>query len=136
MLIKDIVYGDVEIDEPVLIELINSDALQRLKHINQAGASKYIMPKPVTRFEHCVGAMILLKRLGASLEEQIAGLLHDVPHTAFSHVIDFVFKTCKLDYLDKNHNYHEKHHEGHHFLLHLCLFGHGRRHKQFLLHDE
>ena len=50
--------------------------------------------------------MILLKKLGASIEEQIAGLLHDVPHTAFSHVIDFVFK-------ENNHNqeYHEKFHE-------------------------
>jgi len=29
--------------------------------------------------------------LGGSLEEQIAALLHDVSHTAFSHVIDYVF---------------------------------------------
>jgi len=35
--------------------------------------------------------MLLVRRLGASLDEQIAALLHDVSHTAFSHVIDFVF---------------------------------------------
>lgn len=34
--------------------------------------------------------MLLLQKLGASEEEQIAGLLHDVSHTAFSHVIDWV----------------------------------------------
>jgi HD superfamily phosphohydrolase len=34
--------------------------------------------------------MLLVRRLGASLEEQIAALLHDVSHTAFSHVIDSV----------------------------------------------
>ena len=35
--------------------------------------------------------MLLIKKLGGSVEEQIAGLLHDVSHTAFSHVIDYVF---------------------------------------------
>ena len=35
--------------------------------------------------------MLLVRRLGGSLEEQIAALLHDVSHTAFSHVIDYVF---------------------------------------------
>jgi HD superfamily phosphohydrolase len=34
---------------------------------------------------------VLLRRFGASLEEQIAGLLHDVSHTIYSHVGDFVF---------------------------------------------
>ncbi len=33
----------------------------------------------------------MLRKFNATLEEQIAGLLHDVPHTAFSHVVDFVF---------------------------------------------
>jgi HD superfamily phosphohydrolase len=35
--------------------------------------------------------MLLVRRLGGSLEEQAAALLHDVSHTAFSHVIDYVF---------------------------------------------
>jgi HD superfamily phosphohydrolase len=105
MIVDDIIYGKVDIDEPVLCELINSKPLQRLKLINQAGASKYVLSdKTMTRFEHTVGVMILLKKLNASLPEQIAGLLHDVPHTAFSHVIDFVFES-------ENHDYHEEHHE-------------------------
>ncbi len=36
--------------------------------------------------------MMLVNRLGGSLEEQIAALLHDVSHTAFSHVIDYVLE--------------------------------------------
>ena len=44
--------------------------------------------------------MLLIKKMGGSIEEQIAGLLHDVSHTAFSHVVDFV-----LDHPEEN--YHE-----------------------------
>jgi uncharacterized protein len=102
MLITDRVYGRVELTEQVIRELIGSSPVQRLRRINQSGASQYVLSgKTVTRYEHSLGVMILLRILGASLEEQIAGLLHDVPHTAFSHVIDFVFK-------DDNHEYHEK----------------------------
>jgi len=32
----------------------------------------------------------LLKKFGAPLEEQVAGLIHDVSHSAFSHCIDYV----------------------------------------------
>jgi hypothetical protein len=38
-----------------------------------------------------LGVFAILRLKGASLEEQIAGLLHDVSHTAFSHVGDWVF---------------------------------------------
>ena len=105
--INDRVYGETTIEESVLIELINSKPVKRLKGINQSGASQYVRKgKTVTRYEHSVGVMILLKKLEASIEEQIAGLLHDVPHTAFSHVIDFVFKDKNY-----NHEFHEKFYE-------------------------
>jgi HD superfamily phosphohydrolase len=35
--------------------------------------------------------MLLVRRLGGDLREQIAALLHDISHTALSHVIDYVF---------------------------------------------
>lgn len=88
----DLVYGSVEIDEPVLLDLINTAAVQRLKDVMQYGVTALLgITHPITRFEHSVGVMLLTRRLGARLEEQIAALLHDVSHTAFSHVIDFVF---------------------------------------------
>lgn len=46
---------------------------------------------PTSRFDHSMGVLLLVRRLGAGLDEQIAALLHDVSHTAFSHVIDYVF---------------------------------------------
>ncbi|MEI2609752.1 MAG: HD domain-containing protein [Candidatus Promineifilaceae bacterium] len=92
MLFTDAVYSQVQIDEPVLVALLNSQAMQRLKGVLQHGISGLIgITSPTTRFEHSLGAMVLVGRLGASLEEQIAALLHDVSHTAFSHVIDYVF---------------------------------------------
>tara|TARA_Y100000310_G_C20567554_1_gene756302 strand:- start:215 stop:1204 length:990 start_codon:yes stop_codon:yes gene_type:complete len=92
VIIKDKVYGEVDLTEPVLIELMASSPLVRLKGIDQNGVPGFVLKGGNTsRFEHCVGVMILLRLLGASVEEQIAGLLHDVPHTAFSHAIDWVF---------------------------------------------
>ncbi|MCC2463131.1 HD domain-containing protein [Bacillus mobilis] len=101
MIISDVLYGEFEVDQ-VLEELIVSKPVQRLKGIHQNGAS-YLMSEEwnVTRFDHSVGVMLLVKKLGGSVEEQIAGLLHDVSHTAFSHVIDYVFD-------NEDESYHEE----------------------------
>lgn len=87
----DKVFGEFSIDEPVLIELIESATLQRLKNISNAGYFEAFFPGSYhTRFEHSVGDMFLLMRFGAPLPEQIAGLIHDVSHSAFSHCIDYI----------------------------------------------
>jgi HD superfamily phosphohydrolase len=88
----DAIYGNVEITEPLLLDLMQSAAMQRLKGISQHGITALLgITPPFSRFDHSVGAMLLVRRLGASVAEQVAALLHDVSHTAFSHVIDFVF---------------------------------------------
>src|SRR5258706_14993380 len=76
--------------------------MQRLKEISQDGAPHFIQPiRNVTRFEHSVGAWYLSHRYNRPIEEQIASLLHDVPHTAFSHVIDIVMSDINDAYHDK-----------------------------------
>ena len=101
MIINDRIYGEFKV-EPVLEELILSKPLQRLKEVHQGGASYLVNEKwNETRFDHSVGTMLFIRMLGGSLEEQIAGLLHDVSHTAFSHVIDFVFENMDEDYHEK-----------------------------------
>ncbi len=105
MKIKDPIYGNFEIKEPVLTELINSPSLERLKKIEQYGLPKdlYLFPG-FSRFEHCLGVMLIIRKLSGALEEQIAGLLHDVSHTAFSHIIDWVVGDSeKENFQDKNH---------------------------------
>jgi uncharacterized protein len=85
-------YGSIEVEEPVLLELIHSPAMQRLKHIHQYGVAYYTTHKEeYNRYDHSIGVFALLRKNGASLEEQISGLLHDVSHTVFSHVGDWVF---------------------------------------------
>ena len=105
MTITDRVYGQFKIAEPVLLALLKSTAVLRLKRIDQFGLpSELYHLKGFSRYEHSVGVMLLLRRLGARLEEQIAGLLHDVSHTAFSHVVDWVIgDSTKEDYQDNNH---------------------------------
>ncbi len=96
--ITDPLYGRWEV-EGVLAELLHSRPVQRLKRIHQGGASYLVDPTwNVTRYEHSVGVMLLLRKLGAGLEEQIMGLLHDVSHTAFSHVADLVFQHQAEDF--------------------------------------
>jgi HD superfamily phosphohydrolase len=86
----DPVYGDVLIDEPLLLELLADPAMQRLAYIDQAGYSRVWFPGGEhSRLEHSLGVAVLLARFGASLAEQAAGLVHDVSHTAFSHCVDY-----------------------------------------------
>jgi hypothetical protein len=88
----DTFYGVVEVEEPVLLELIKSPAFERLKSIHQYGVSYYTTHREeYTRYDHSMGVFVILRKNGASLVQQIAGLLHDVSHTVFSHVGDWLF---------------------------------------------
>ncbi len=99
---NDRVYGDVSIDDPELLALIECPTFQRLRQIRQAGPSAFAFPfKTVTRFEHSLGVYILLRRLGADRREQVAGLLHDISHTAFSHAVDFVVSSEEQDHHER-----------------------------------
>jgi len=89
--VKDKVYGTYKITEPVILELINTKSVQRLKHIRQQGLPKeWHYGVEFSRYEHSIGVYILLDKLNAPLDEKIAGLLHDVSHTAFSHLYDYL----------------------------------------------
>lgn len=111
MVYKDRTYGEIKIEEPVILELINSKPIQRLKNIGQGGyPALYYNPKSLSiseishdRFEHSLGVYYLLKKFNASLKEQIAGLIHDVSHATFSHCIDYVLDSGS----EKEHNYQD-----------------------------
>ncbi|KAM0787477.1 hypothetical protein ACM66B_003553 [Microbotryomycetes sp. NB124-2] len=92
----------------LLVELIASPAVRRLASVLQHGISALVAnlgQPPVNRLDHSIGAFLCVRRLGASLDEQVAALLHDISHTALSHTIDAAFgrvvhETDKHIYLD------------------------------------
>ena len=96
---RDRVYGSVSIEDSKILHLISCATFERLKGVRQAGPSALAYQfKDVTRYEHSLGVFILLRRLRAPRREQIAGLLHDISHTAFSHAVDFVFTSSEQDH--------------------------------------
>ena len=110
MIIKDIVYGTNKIEEPVILKLIKQPEIQRLKKITNYGVPKkyYFSEWPdFSRYEHSIGVMILLNKLGASIEEQIAGLLHDISTPALAHVTDWVLGNGKAG----DESYHDNLHK-------------------------
>lgn len=97
--LTDDLYGSYKL-EPVLQELIETKEMQRLKKVQQGGATIFANPKWNTaRFEHSIDTMLCMKLLGQPLDVQIHVLLHDVSHTDFSHVVDYVSQLKE--------NYHE-----------------------------
>jgi len=98
----DRVYGRVAIEEPAILDLIECPTFRRLKGVRQAGPSALAFPfKQVTRYEHSLGVFILLRRLAADRREQVAGLLHDISHTAFSHAVDFIISSVEQDHHER-----------------------------------
>lgn len=98
--IIDPIYGRVEIS-PKIQELLNTELVQRLKNIHQNGVAYFADPRQSTsRYEHSVGVMLLTKILGGNESTQIAALLHDISHTAFSHLGDQIF-------VNESQNHHE-----------------------------
>ncbi len=94
--IKDSVHDHIEL-EGVAKALVDTPAVQRLRHIKQLGTVQLVYPSANhTRFEHSLGVYHLANR---ALEElgiegrqaervRAAALLHDVGHGPFSHNIE------------------------------------------------
>lgn len=90
IVINDPLYGDIKVTDLILIELINSRSIQRLKQLNQFGVpNQYYFKVNFSRFDHSIGVMHLIAKFGGNQKEQVAGLLHDVSHRAFSHLADW-----------------------------------------------
>ncbi len=84
--------------EPQLLKIYNLQHMQRLKGVDQSGATAYWsgvakfgkLPK-ISRLEHSVDVLWLVKNYGGDLKEQIAALVHDISYTVFSQVADRIF---------------------------------------------
>lgn len=82
--------NDILIDN-IAKEIIQTPEFIRLRGIKQAGITAFFTKRSYDRAEHSVGVYLLLKYLGANIEQCIGGLLHDIYHTNFSHTTDELF---------------------------------------------
>ncbi|MDD1752487.1 MAG: HD domain-containing protein [Methanotrichaceae archaeon] len=96
--IHDPIYGAIYPDELEWL-LIHSRPMQRLKGIKQLGLVDTVYPGANhTRFEHSLGTMhmagLIAHQLGLAPEDvrktRLAGLFHDLGHSAFSHAVEGV----------------------------------------------
>lgn len=96
--IRDPLYGYIEVSDEE-INVMSQPEVQRLRRIHQLGLSFSVYPGAThTRFEHSLGVMHLAGKLAQSIglsgqlydEYRLAGLLHDVGHTPFSHSVEHV----------------------------------------------
>lgn len=99
------IYGPISISEPLILELLETPSMERLKKIDQHAICYFRKESPTfNRYQHCVGVYYLLKKYQAPLIEQAAGLVHDISHTTFSHLGDIVYNHD--EYQDNIHSWY------------------------------
>lgn len=93
MRLFDIIWGETEIIDKEILAVIKHPAMQRIKKIwISSYGYMFNLQRNSTRFEHSVGVYLLLKQFKASKKEQLAGLIHDVSHTALSHLSTYAIQ--------------------------------------------
>jgi len=101
-IVNDPVWGFIELDSDLHVQLIEHPYFQRLRRIKQLGLSSLVYPGANhTRFEHAIGSMHLVRsaidvlrnkgnKITPEEEEGVmaALLLHDIGHGPFSHALE------------------------------------------------
>ena len=94
--IHDSIYGSIDLDETVS-NIVSTNEFQRLNMVKQLGFTYLVFPGAThSRFEHSLGTYYLARevstRLGLEEEDvvdvSLAGLLHDIGHSPFSHSLE------------------------------------------------
>ncbi len=86
-----------------LLRLCAAPSLLRLRDVGMNCGCEY-MSFPLfssiaryTRFEHCLGAALIVWRFTGDVKQSVSALLHDVDTPVFAHVVDFL----RGDYLEQ-----------------------------------
>jgi len=94
--IQDPVHGNIIVDG-IFMDVMDRQEMQRLRYVKQLGLGYLVYPGANhTRFEHCLGAYHLAGRMADAIElskedsltVRMAGLLHDICHGPFSHMME------------------------------------------------
>ena len=101
-LFSDPVHGFISVPKTLIMDLVQTPEVQRLRRIRQLGVGHLVFPGAEhTRFNHALGAMALMQDALTNLNEKgtpiapeertaalAVALLHDVGHGAFSHTLE------------------------------------------------
>lgn len=107
-LVKDPVHGYIVLDED-LLKIVDSIAFQRLRRITQLPFVYLVYPGARhSRFDHSLGCMHLAKMFGERLGLDtyklkvltVAGLVHDIGHTPYSHLLETLLRDKGLTHED------------------------------------
>lgn len=102
-IVNDPVHGFINIQHPIVFDLIEHPYFQRLRNIKQLGLTYLVYPGANhNRFQHALGALHLmneaisvLRSKGHCISEEeseaanVAILLHDIGHGPFSHSLEY-----------------------------------------------
>ncbi len=103
MRIKDVIHGEINIEEPLIKDLVQTSEFQRLRKIKQLGVTNINFPGAEhTRYTHSLGVYNVCKEILNKLDSaftskealslKVAALLHDVGHGPLSHAFESFFK--------------------------------------------
>lgn len=111
---RDAVHNYIYVDQPVLLELINSREMQRLRRIKQLGGTHQVYQSAEhSRFCHSLGVYFIVRKMlfNSEIGEYIndydkltvmcAALLHDIGHGPFSHCFEGAFGLNHEEYTIK-----------------------------------
>ena len=103
-LIVDAIHGDIHLTD-LERRVIDTASFQRLRHLKQLGMAQVTYPNAThTRFAHSIGVLGIMERITQLAKEplelsdeqivdiRLAGLLHDVGHYPYSHLMERVDK--------------------------------------------
>ncbi|MDR0846335.1 MAG: HD domain-containing protein [Lactobacillales bacterium] len=112
--LRDPVHNFIEIDDQLILDLIDTKEMQRMRRIKQLGTTFFVFPGGEhSRFSHSVGVYEITRKICDVFEAEFslesgypdgwdkanrltalcAALLHDVGHGPYSHTFEHIFET-------------------------------------------
>lgn len=116
MKIRDVIHGDIVIDNKLIMQLITTPEFQRLRRIKQLGLSNLVFVSAEhTRYGHSIGVYHVLSKMLENFQTKkihfytedeklallVSGLLHDLGHGPLSHASEVFFKYSHEDFTIK-----------------------------------
>jgi len=95
-------YDNIKIKNKTIKQIFNSDAFKRLDGIKQNGYTGIRLNIDYSRKTHSIHVAFLTAYFGGTTEDIIHALLHDIFHTNFSHVVDYLGENPSESFHEKN----------------------------------